>query len=138
MKKIVAYLAIGVVLVVGVFFVLFMAALRQGPSIETLTKRICQSLRVSPSKLSFMGGSQRRDPTMFFMLSDSIPEGSDVQVLKGWTRDHNGKLFNQLATNYQIPCTVSENDILLNYKGDVFDLYITKVSGGCCILYYGF
>lgn len=138
MKKIVAYLAIGVVLMAGIFFVLFVAALQQGPSIDTLTGRICQSLRVDPSKLSFIGGSQRRDPAVFFMLSDSIPEGSDVQVLKGWAREHNGQLFNQLATNYQIPCAVNENDILLNYKGDVFDLYITKASGGYCILYFGF
>lgn len=137
-KKIIVYFAVAVALTVGTFFVLFIIALREGPSIDTLTNRISESLVVSPLKLSYLGGYKWRDPSVFFMLSGEIPERADLRVLKGWAREDGGGSFNRLATRYEIPCVVNEHDELLYYKGDVFDLFITKTPQGYCILYMGF
>lgn len=138
MKKIAVCLVCGVVLVVITFCVLFLIALRQGPSLEVLTNRVSKSLMVDPSRLSFLGGDRGRDPSVFFMLSGEIPEKADVEILKGWAREHNGKLFDRLATAYHIPCTVKDHGVLLNYKGEVFDLYLAKTQEGYCVLYFGF
>lgn len=138
MKKIAVCLVCGVVLVVITFCVLFLIALRQGPSLEVLTNRVSKSLMVDPSRLSFLGGDRGRDPSVFFMLSGEIPEKADVEILKGWAREHNGKLFDRLATAYHIPCAVKDHGELLNYKGEVFDLYLAKAQEGYCVLYFGF
>lgn len=138
MKKIVVCSVVGSILAIGAFFVLFIIALRQGPSNEVLVDRISQSLMVSPPKLSCMGGIHGREPSVFFMLSGEIPKTADVRILRGWAREENERLFNRLATACQISCAVDGRDELLNYKGDVFDLYMVKTAKGYCILYFGF
>lgn len=138
MKKIAVCLVCGVVLVVITFCVLFLIALRQGPSLEVLTNRVSKSLMVDPSRLSFLGGDRGRDPSVFFMLSGEIPDKAEVRILKGWAREQNGKLFDRLATTYHIPCAVNDHGELLNYEGEVFDLYLAKTQEGYCVLYFGF
>lgn len=136
-KKLLACAVLGIALVLGAFFVLFLIAMRQGPSIDTLARRIGQSLMVDPSRLSFLGGNTGREPSVFFMLSGGIPEKADVRALNDWAREDNAKLFNRLATRHHIPHATVENSELLNYKGDAFDLYVVKVPKGHCILYWG-
>ena len=138
MKKIAVCFVCGVVLFVVAFCVLFIIALRQGPSLDTLTNRVSKSLMVDPSRLSFMGGYKARESSVFFMLSGEIPDKAEVRILKGWAREQNGKLFDRLATTYHIPCTVNDHGELLNYEGEVFDLYLAKTQEGYCVLYFGF
>ena len=138
MKKIAVCFVCGVVLFVVAFCVLFIIALRQGPSLDTLTNRVSKSLMVDPSRLSFMGGYKARESSVFFMLSGEIPDKAEVRILKGWAREQNGKLFDRLATTYHIPCTVNDHGELLNYEGEVFDLYLVKKQEGYCVLYFGF
>lgn len=137
-KKFLIFLGLSVVVAFVAFCVMFWFALRQGPSLEVLTNRVSKSLMVDPSRLSFLGGDRGRDPSVFFMLSGEIPEKADVEILKGWAREHNGKLFDRLATAYHIPCAVKDHGELLNYKGEVFDLYLAKTQEGYCVLYFGF
>lgn len=138
MKKIAVCFVCGVFLFVVAFCVLFIIALRQGPSLDTLANRVSKSLMVDPSRLSFMGGYTARESSVFFMLSGEIPDKAEVRILKGWAREQNGKLFDRLATTYHIPCTVNDHGELLNYEGEVFDLYLVKTREGYCVLYFGF
>lgn len=138
MKKFMIFLGLSVVVAFVAFCVMFWFALRQGPSLETLANRVSKSLMVDPSRLSFMGGYTARESSVFFMLSGEIPDKAEVRILKGWAREQNGKLFDRLATAYHIPCTVNDHGELLNYEGEVFDLYLVKTRGGYCVLYFGF
>ena len=61
MKKFMIFLGLSVVVAFVAFCVMFWFALRQGPSLDTLTNRISKSLMVDPSRLSFMGGYKARD-----------------------------------------------------------------------------
>lgn len=138
MKKFVFFSGLSVVVAFVAFCVMFWFALRQGPSLDTLTRRVCNSLKVAPENLKFLGGRTSRDPDVFFELSGTIPENSDIMPLSGWAAEHNANLFNELATTHHIPYAVRDHAKLLNYKGDVFDLYLLKTDRGYCILYFGF
>lgn len=132
MKKFMIFLGLSVVVAFVAFCVMLWFALRQGPPLDTLTNRVSKSLMVDPSRLSFMGGYKARESSVFFMLSGEIPDKAEVRILKGWAREQNGKLFDRLATTYHIPCTVNDHGELLNYEGEVFDLYLVKTREGYC------
>ena len=136
MKKIIISLISAIVLTFAIFCVLFFIALQRGPSIDTLSKRVCQSLMVDPASIRYLGGKNGREPSVFFELSGNIHETADVRVLKGWAKDHNVRLFNNLALAHGIPYNATDD--LLNYKGDIYDLYLVKTASGYCVLYYGF
>lgn len=138
MKKLIIFAVIGVAVAFVAFCVMFLFALQEGPSIDTLTKRVCNSLKVAPESLRFIGGRICRDPHAFFELSAKIPENADIIPLKGCAKEHNAKLFNRLASIHHISYSVRDETELLNYKGDVFDLSLTKTEKGYCILYFGF
>ena len=138
MKKFMIFLGLSVVVAFVAFCVMFWFALRQGPSLDTLTRRVCNSLKVAPENLKFLGGRTSREPDVFFELSGTIPENSDIMTLSGWAREDNANLFNELAMTHHIPYVVRDHAKLLNYKGDVFDLYLLKTDNGYCILYSGF
>lgn len=138
MKKIIIGLISFSALAFAAFCVLFFIALLQGPSIESLAKRVCQSIMVNSSALRYLGGINGREPSVFFELSGDIPEKADVRKLKGWAKEDNARLFNNLALTCDIPYTVAGDADLLNYKGETFDLYLVKIAKGYCILYFGF
>ena len=138
MKKFMIFLGLSVVVTFVAFCVMFWFALRQGPALDTLTRRVCNSLKVDPENLKFLGGRTSREPDVFFELSGMIPESSDIMTLSGWAREHNVNLFNKLAMTHHIPHLVRDHAKLLNYKGDVFDLYLLETDKGYCILYSGF
>lgn len=138
MKNFFAILFVSVLMTAFAFICLLFSALQDGPSVDTISKRVCDALMVSPANIRYLGGYLGRDPAAFFEVTGNLPEKAELRPLSGWHKTHLARLFNANAKINHVPYIADGDADLLYHKGDVFDLVVVENGMYRCVFYFGF